>query len=58
MVQSSWQGDSDEDLTPVQPRRRVPAVNNHYQDEFSSKCLSTTFLCYDTCEQLQVTGHL
>ena len=38
VVQSSWQADSDEDLTHVQPRRRVPAANNHYQDDYNSKC--------------------
>ena len=38
VVQSSWQADSDEDLTHVQPRRRVPAANNHYLDDYSSKC--------------------
>lgn len=36
VVQSSWQADSDEDLTHVQPRRRVPAASNHYQDDYSS----------------------
>ena len=50
------QADSDEDLTPVQPRRRVPAANNHYQDDYNSKCLKITFLCYDTldCSQHSV----
>jgi len=28
--------DSDEDLTHVQPRRRVPAANNQHQDDYNS----------------------
>lgn len=52
-----FQADSDEDLTHVQPRRRVPAANNQHQDDYNSKCLKIALLCYDTSEQLQVAGH-
>ncbi|XP_078369123.1 uncharacterized protein LOC144653080 [Oculina patagonica] len=40
--------DNDEDFRDVQPRRRVPAANNHYQDDYNSSWQREELRCdYD-----------
>ena len=43
----------------MQPRRRAPAANSHYQDDFNSKCSvtscgSVTYLHCSYCKPLDV----